>query len=353
MIANMAEIADSFAARVRSELAKRGMSEADLARHTGIAPTVVARILKGKEAPSLRHFAAIACELGSDLREYIGAELRHELRAARVRIEQAERDRATEVDARQKVEADAALRCAELEQRLTEAECNLAAEADARRKAEVDAAAKCAELEQRVQQAATKRNRAAKRQNAGAEMTARCVELEQRAKQAELDRAAEVDARRKVEADAAVKSGRLEQRVKQAEAAVARAERARAVAIKATQQAAAGAAQAERDRTAEAKAHRKAMTDAMAKCTKLKQRAEQAEAKCTRLEQAERERSAEADVTWDFEPGFAHPGSVVIDDRYAHARSQADLLGKIFGKVVEKGVSAFAFHRLSRRDDMR
>jgi transcriptional regulator with XRE-family HTH domain len=79
IIVGMSEFERSFATQACSELAKRGMSPADLARHTRIPITVLKRILAGKQPPTLRQFAAIAGELATDMREHISDELRQEL----------------------------------------------------------------------------------------------------------------------------------------------------------------------------------------------------------------------------------------------------------------------------------
>jgi transcriptional regulator with XRE-family HTH domain len=193
----MGELDESFPARLRTELTERGMSQADLARCTDIRPSTLSKIINGKQRPSGRQLAAIALELEIDLREHIGSELRDQLRAERMRVEQlaakcaqleqradeSEKARATEAEAKRRAETDDAVKYAQLEQRAEQAERGWAAETEARRKADAAATARCAELEQQAKQA-----------------EARCAQLEQ----AERERAAaEREAKRKVEADAA------------------------------------------------------------------------------------------------------------------------------------------------------
>lgn len=188
MIEAMAEIDQLFARRVRRELADHGMTQSELAESTGIHPAVLGKIINGQRPASLAQFTSIAFEFGFDLRERVGDELRQQLSEATASLEQAlaaklaaEHEREVQLAVSRRIEAEAAVKCAELEGRATRAE-RIAAKAGhdraaaiaARRRTEAEAATKCARLEQRLAEAEAKcarleraeRERAAKEREA-------------------------------------------------------------------------------------------------------------------------------------------------------------------------------------------
>jgi transcriptional regulator with XRE-family HTH domain len=73
------------ARELRADLARRRMTAAELARRAGMNPSVVARIVRGAQAITIDHYAAIVAALNSTSYEDVGRSLVIEMHAHAMR----------------------------------------------------------------------------------------------------------------------------------------------------------------------------------------------------------------------------------------------------------------------------
>jgi transcriptional regulator with XRE-family HTH domain len=71
-VRNVVAVDGSFSSRLRSLLVEHGMSQAELARRTGINYAALTATVNGRRRPTAREVGLLAHELRVDLLEFIG-----------------------------------------------------------------------------------------------------------------------------------------------------------------------------------------------------------------------------------------------------------------------------------------